>query len=230
MAISARSHRRAAAIRQMRLALSAYYRVMAIRLTILCLLFALTGCHSAPRNESTAGLDRTADARMLLQGQFDNREQVVQAQAAATTENPAPPHVVVTIEPTSQVDWSLWRVRMDVDAQTSLDATWAMRTQTETDASTALIPYYLLKPATAPVAQTFDPQAWLSLEACALRGEFTRSRIQLGADGMPCVVVATGIGPRRALLPVAIEREGEWLHVHLYYRGTDLRVDARRAQ
>lgn len=189
-------------------------------------LLLLMGAQSAYGSDKSAGA--AANAPVLLQGRFDNREQVTQAAAKAGAENSPMPHVVVVIEPTQQAGWSLWRMHLEADAENSLDATWAMQTRIEGDGSKALIPYYQLKPPAPPAADAFDAQTWLSLEACALRGEFGKSRIRAGADGMPCVVVATGVGPRRILLPVAIEREGDWLRFHLIYLGIDTRVDARR--
>jgi hypothetical protein len=115
-----------------------------------------------------------------------------------------------------------------MDSETSLETSWTMQLSSQSDGSTILIPYFLYNPATPPTLQTFDPQPWLSLEACALGGEFDRARIRLASDGIPCIVVITGLGPKRALLPIAVEREGEWLRVYLYQGSTPLRVDARR--
>lgn len=189
-------------------------------------LLLLAGAQSAFGGDKA--IAAPANTAELLQGRFDNREQVTRAPAKVGAENPPLPHVVVAIEPTQQAGWSLWRMHLEADAENSLDATWAMQTRVESDGSKALIPYYQLKPTAPPAADAFDSQTWLSLEACALRGDFGKSRIRASADGMPCVVVATGVGPRRILLPVAIEREGDWLRFHLIYLGTDTRVDARR--
>lgn len=117
----------------------------------------------------------SANVKALLQGRFDNRQQV--AKAPSNVEHPIP-HVTVVIEPTSKPDWSLWHVHVDTDAESSYDQTWAMRTGVEHDGSGALIPYYQLKQTSVPDAATFNPQDWLSLEACALRGNFTKARIQ----------------------------------------------------
>jgi len=36
------------------------------------------------------------------------------------------------------------------------------------------------------------------------------------------------VGARRALLPVGIEREGEWLHLDMNLRSVRTRIDAKR--
>ncbi len=167
----------------------------------------------------------TANASALLQGRFDNRDQV--GKASSDPEH-AIPHVTVTIEPTPQANWSLWHVHLETDAQSSFDQTWAMQARAEYDGSGALIPYYQLQQTQAPAAAAFDPHGWLSLEACALRGEFKKNRIEGMAEGEPCVAVSINVGARRALLPVGIVREGEWLHLDLSLRGVRTRIDAKR--
>jgi hypothetical protein len=79
-------------------------------------------------------------------------------------------------------------------------------------------------------AAEFDQKQWLSLDACALGGRFAASRIvaQAPADEM-CVAETMGLGGKRAFLPTAVEREGNWLHVQLIYFGKPWRVDAQRA-
>lgn len=196
---------------------------------ILPVLLILAGCAAhvtATRSDSTV-----ADVQALLQGRFDNREQVAQMQAKPNVEDAPVPHVIIAIEPTARVDWSLWHVHLDLDAETSTDATWAMQTRVEYDGSKALIPYYQYKPVAPPVAQGFDPRSWLSLEACALRGDFSKARIQGTAESYePCVAEVTGIGPRRALLPAAIEREGERLRIILAIAGSRTGIEAQQVQ
>lgn len=167
----------------------------------------------------------------LLAGRYDNTAQVAQAQSKATTDNPAPPHVNISIEPTPSANWALWRVHMDVDADTALDAVWAMHIERRTfDKSLALIPY-TLRPSvdsTKVNAATFDEAQWLSLEACMLRGEFSQSHIAAHSEGEPCAAEGMGLGGKRAFLPASVERDGESLRVYLIYRGAPLAVDARR--
>ena len=186
-------------------------------------LLVLAGCGLAQQG-ALAGT-KPAEANALLQGKFDNRQQVATAQPGA--QGPVP-HVIVAIEPTSQSDWTLWHVHLAVDAENTFDQTWAMQTRVEYDGSRSLIPYYQYKPTAPATVATFDPKTWLSLEACALRGEFGKARIKGMSEGEPCVAVTMSIGPIRTLLPVGIDREGEWLRLDLNYRGARTRIDARR--
>lgn len=201
------------------------------KISMLLILVVLATCQTAQCKEQEAAGVSTASVGALLAGRYDNSAQVAQAQGKATAENPAPPHVTVAIEPTQQADWALWRVHMDVDADTALDAVWAMHTSRRAfDKSLALIPYTLrpsVKIATLNAA-AFDETQWLSLEACSLRGDFGKSRIVAHSEGEPCAAAGMGIGGKRAFLPASIERAGDWLHVQLIFRGTPLRVDARR--
>jgi hypothetical protein len=188
-------------------------------------LLLIAGCHSeAQRNSAAASV---ADVQTLLRGQFDNQAQAALGKAPADAEN-AIPHVIVTIEATTQVDWSLWHVHLNTDAESVYEQTWAMQTRTEYDGSKALVPYYQVKQTAVPLAATFDPHAWLSLEACALRGDFGKARIRAMSEGEPCAAASMGIGSKRALLPVAIEREGDSLHFDLNYKSARTRIDARR--
>jgi hypothetical protein len=190
---------------------------------ILHALLAFAGLAAA----QLCGAAGAADANTLLQGRFDNREQVAKAKPGAQD---LVPHVTVTIEPTPQDGWSLWHVHLEADAENAFDQNWAMQAQLEHDGSTSLVPYYQFKPAGPATAATFDPKTWLSLEACALRGKFDKTHIKGMSEGEPCAAVTMSIGPLRALLPVGIDREGEWLHLDLNYRGVCTRIDARRVQ
>ncbi len=82
--------------------------------------------------------------------------------------------------------------------------------------------------ATQASPQGFDAPAWLSLEGCALRGDFGKARIQAVAGGVPCMGVANGIGAQRAPLPLAIDRQGELLHLDFIYRDTASSIDAHK--
>ena len=168
-----------------------------------------------------------AKAQALLVGTFDNAAQVAKAPSGA--EQPIP-HVTVKIEPTPQKDFSLWHVRIQTDAESTFEQTWAMQTRIEHDGSGALIPYYQLHQDSVPSAAAFDGQGWLSLEACALRGNFTPTRLQGMAEGEPCVAVSMSVGARRALLPVGLVRDGEWLHLDMNLRGVRTRIDARQSR
>jgi hypothetical protein len=169
---------------------------------------------------------KQAKAQGLLLGTFDNGAQVAKAPGGA--EQPVP-HVTIKIEQTPQRDFSLWHVRIQTDAESTFEQTWAMQARIEYDGSGALIPYYQLHQESVPAAAAFDGQGWLSLEACALRGEFTPTRLQGIAEGEPCVAVSMSVGARRALLPVGFTREGDWLHVDMNLHSVRTRIDARRS-
>ena len=190
---------------------------------LLRLLPLLAGCGLALQGTRAGTVP--AEANALLQGKFDNRQQVAAAQSDPQGQIP---HMTVAIEPTSQSDWTLWHVHLEVNPENAFDQTWAMQTRLEHDGSTSLIPYYQYKPKGLATVATFDPKTWLSLEACALRGEFTKARIRGMSEGEPCVAVTMSLGPIRTLLPVGIDREAEWLRLDLNYRGARTRIDARR--
>jgi hypothetical protein len=195
---------------------------MRSKILIAFALLWLTSVHAAPPNTKAA--DVTASVETLLQGRYDNREQVAKA---PTDAEHAIPHVTFVIERTPKPDFSLWHVHLETDAETSYDQTWAMQAKVEHDGSIALVPYYQFKQTSVPVANAFDPKDWLSLEACALRGEFAKARIEGMSEGEPCVAVSMNVGARRALMPVGVVREGEWLRVDLNLRGVRTRIDAK---
>ena len=195
---------------------------MRSKFPVALVLLWLTSVHAAQPNTNAA--DVTASVQTLLQGRYDNRDQVAKA---PTDAEHAIPHVTFVVESTSKQDFSLWHVHLETDPETSYDQTWAMQAKVEHDGSIALIPYYQFKQASVPVASAFDPKDWLSLEACALRGNFAKTRIEGMSEGEPCVAVSMSVGARRALMPVGIVREGEWLHVDLNLRSVRTRIDAK---
>jgi hypothetical protein len=204
-------------------------KLVALPLVLAVIVFAFA--ETAQCKELTAADVSTASISSLLAGQYDNAAQVAQAQTKARVDNPAPPHVTVSIEPTQLADWALWRVHMDVDSDTALDAVWAMHIERRTfDKSLALIPYTLRPSIDLKTvnAVTFDESQWLSLEACMLRGDFSKSHIAAHSEGEPCAAEGIGLGGKRAFLPASVDREGDSLRVYLIYRGTPLAVDARR--
>lgn len=202
-------------------------------MTVLALLAAYPTAQCKERADDTASVTSIG---ALLAGRYDNSAQVAKDKA----KHPPSQHVTITIEPTPQADWELWRVHMDVDPEvaasagsdTSLDAVWAMKfSRNPRNKSLQLIPYAprpSIDIATLS-ASAFDETQWMSLEACALEGDFRTSRIaiQVPPDEM-CVAVTMGLGGKRAFLPNSVEREGDWLHVQLMYFGRPWRVDARR--
>jgi hypothetical protein len=204
----------------------------------LLLLAGFATCPSAHSKDPASGAT-VAEISSSLAGRYDNSAQVQLGKTSGQT--PPPQHVTITIEPTPQQDWQIWRVHMDVDSEiaqlagsdTSLDAIWAMNlSRSAPHKMLELIPY-TLTPAVdlaSVKASEFDPKQWLSLDACALGGQFAVSRIVAAApaDEM-CVAATMGLGGKRAFLPTMVEREGNWLHVQLIYFGKPWRVDAQRS-
>jgi len=161
-------------------------------------------------------------------GEYDNHEQVWTARAASGIV--APPHVVLTLEATTKPDWSLWHVHYD--ATPPLDARWAMRRSGSGNGTVSLVPYRPIVDAPAPAA-TFDEKQWAALDACAMRGNATAAGIRVAADVAACAAIVPGIGAAAALLPLTVERDGEFLHVRLYAdqaRGVDARDDTRKVE
>jgi len=201
------------------------------------ILAILAPCPPAPSREADPPAS-VAEVGRLLVGRYDNSAQVAQGKKAGET--PAPQHVTITVEPTQQPDWELWRIHMDVDpavaqsagSDTSLDAVWAMNfARVANDNALQLIPYSLNPSVDAATVHgsTFDKAQWFSLEACALHGHFGASRVvaQAPTDEM-CAAETMGLGGKRAFLPTWIERDGEWLRAQLVYFGKPWRVEARR--
>jgi hypothetical protein len=185
---------------------------------LLFVLLLLAACQSQPHRSGEPAPTATPT---VIEGQYDNHEQVWAVREGGA--NP-PAHVVVAIEPTRRPDWTIWHVRLDVVPP--LSAAWAMQ---RVDASTWL-PHRAT--VTAPAGgDTFDAQQWTPLDACALRGESSSGGIRASADMAACSAIAPGIGAQAALLPIALEAEGEWLRLRLYAdqaRGAQARSEARR--
>ena len=207
-------------------------------LSMMLILGVLAAWQPALARERDAAATSVADVARLLVGRYDNRAQVSRGKKAGETS--APQHVTITIEPTQQAEWTLWRIHMDVDpavaesagSDTSLDAVWAINiSRVPNDNSLQLVPYSLNPSVDAATVHgsTFDKTQWFSLEGCALHGDFGKSHIvvQVPPDEM-WVVDTMGLGGKRAFLPSWIERSGEWLHVQLMYFGKPWQVDARR--
>jgi len=143
-----------------------------------------------------------------LAGRYENSAQVERGKTSG--QQPPPQHVTITIESTPQKDWQIWRVHMDVDPEvaqladsdTSLDAVWAMNLSRSAPRKKLQLTPYTLAPAVdlaSVKASEFDPKQWLSLDACALEGQFAASRIvaQAPTDEM-CVAETMGLGGKRA--------------------------------
>lgn len=168
-----------------------------------------------------------AAAAVVEPGRYENRDQ---AAASPRDADSAVPQVTLTIEPTPQADFTLWHVHLQTDPDSVYEQTWAMQSRTEHDGSTSLIPYFQFKQTATPAAATFNVHEWLSLEACALRGEFGKTRIRAMAEGEPCVAASMNVGARRALIPVGIVRDGARLQLDFNLRGKRTRIDLRRSR
>jgi hypothetical protein len=201
-------------------------RILSSSLILLLLGACTTLQHIAPgRGAANA---TTSPTSASLAGNYDNHEQVWSARASSGVI--APPHVVVTIEATPKGDWSVWHVHYD--ATPALDATWAMKRIGASDERMSLVTHRPIVDAPASAA-AFDEKQWAPLDACALHGNGSAGGIHVAADAVACAAIVPGIGALAALLPLAIEREGEWLHVRLYAdqaRGVDTREDTRKVE
>ena len=195
------------------------------RFAVLIVLLSLAGCHEVRR--APAASSSAPAASPAPQGVFDNHAQVWQAHETAPGAVP-PPHVSVVIEATDQADWTIWQVRLD--ATPPIEALWAMHAVAQSDGTQALVPHRALV-ATPVAAPKFNAQEWAALDACTLRTAVrSLGSAALSADMTACAAIAPGVGAQAALLPLGIEREGEWLHVRLYAdqaRGADAREDLR---
>ena len=204
-----------------------------LAILLLLLTLPLAACQTVLRGESARGpthapVDRAFGAN-LLDGEFDNHEQVWAADKGNSTAI-LPPHVVVTIETTPNKDWTVWHILLD--APTPIKAVWAMQTIDAAGDANSMLPHRALV-ASPAMGTSFDTKQWTPLDACALHGTITFADIRVSADPAACAAIVPGIGPQAALLPLAIEREGEWLRVRLYAdqaRGADTREDARKVK
>lgn len=188
---------------------------------------ALAGCQSlSPATSARASL--AAPAASNIEGVYDNHEQVWTAREQSSAV--APPHLRIGIEATPDREWSLWQIHLD--AASPLDASWAMRRVGQGDGKLVLLPHRAL--VTNPAqGKDFDRKQWAALDACALRGGGDEASMRVAADPAACAALAPGIGVQAALLPLSVEREGEWLRVRLYAdqaRGPEVREDTRKVR
>ena len=106
------------------------------RIALALFALSLAACHDVRR---APGYPTTASATPpAAEGVYDNHAQVWQAHESAPGAV-QPPHVVVTIDATSQPDWALWRIHLD--ATPPVDAVWAIRSMTQSDGALALVPH-----------------------------------------------------------------------------------------
>lgn len=187
---------------------------------------ALVGCQSM----QPAALKRTstgAQSSAVLDGVYDNHEQVWNAGGPAG--GLAPPHLRVGIEATSDPAWAVWQIQLDAGAP--LDVRWAMR-RIVLGGKLTLLPHRALV-ADPAHGKAFDSRQWVPLDACALHGDDGAAVMRVVADAGTCAALAPGIGTQAALLPLSVERDGEWLRMRLYAdqaRGPDAREDLRKVR
>jgi hypothetical protein len=187
---------------------------------------ALVGCQSmqpAALKRASAG----AQSAAALDGVYDNHEQVWNA--GGNVGGIAPPHLRVGIEATADHAWSIWQIHLDAGAP--LDVRWAMRRIVQ-GTRLVLLPHRALV-ADPAQGKAFDSTQWVPLEACALHGDDAPAVMRVAADPATCAALAPGIGVQAALLPLSVERDGEWLRVRLYAdqaRGPDAREDLRKVR
>lgn len=190
--------------------------------TLLAVLAAvsLSACQTAAPRSSTP-LDDSQGRRAWFDGEYDNHGQVAQA-----TGIPVPP-VRFQITPLRIAGWYAWKVHQG--GETPIDATWAMRTLKSLDGSLVMTPWRAL--VTDPALdKDFNPDQWVAMDACTLRGAITADGLEVRSDLASCATVAPGVGTAVALLPVSIVHAGDALRVRLYadqVRGPEAYTDAR---
>jgi hypothetical protein len=184
----------------------------------------LSACQNNPPRIASSVAAPQSGQRAWLDGEYDNHEQVM------VSGSPAVAPVRFEITPLQKAGWYAWKVHMSGGSE--LSATWVMRSLKRVDGSLELTPYRALV-ATAALDKAFDPDQWVALDACTLRGAATASGLEVRSDLANCATVAPGIGTTAALLPLEIRHDGDTLSVRLYSdqaRGPDARIEARRVR
>lgn len=192
---------------------------------IVGLLGALAACQHVPMRSHDAGTNATVDAG-AWEGVFDNHQQVWLAQQDGATPWPEARFAIAALQ---RPGWHL----MDVELQSAspLHTRWLLHQQ-QTGAGLRITPYHALVPEADPEAGS-DVRQWTALAACTLEGSRTQSGFLTSADVSACMTIAPGIGTAAALLPIALEFDGQWLRARLYSdqaRGADARHEARRVE
>jgi hypothetical protein len=191
-----------------------------MRLPLLLSFLLLGGC--AALQPARAPLPAASNDAPLA-GEYDNHSQVWAAGGAGDTL--PPPHVRIVIQPVDDGAWSLWHIRLD--AQPPLQATWAMQRR-GAGPDAVLLPHRASVATPAP-ADRFAAAEWTPLDACALHA--TGEGGGFVADAAACALLAPGIGPAAALLPLAAAHAGDTLRLRLYAdqaRGPEAHEEARR--
>ncbi|MEZ5463106.1 MAG: hypothetical protein R3F00_15155 [Dokdonella sp.] len=184
------------------------------------LVVSLSACQTSP-SRGGAPVAVGDGQRAWFDGTYDNHEQVAQSTGIAV------PPVRFEITPLNIAGWYAWKVRQT--GETTLEATWVMRTLKSLDGSLVMTPWRALV-ADPGLGKDFDPEQWVALDACTLRGAIASSGLKVRADLPSCTTIAPGVGASVALLPIEIEHIGDALRVRLYadqVRGPDASTDAR---
>ncbi len=195
------------------------------------LLLALAACSTLASSPRPAVPVTVGTTGPLFDGEFDNREQVL----SAPTSGVPIPRVVVTLRSLNtrsnkNGNWLMWQTRMPGSVPD--EAVWAMNVARADDGSAVATPYRALI-AAPDTHDDFDPRQWTPLTACALRGSITSTGLNLTADAAACATIAPGVGAQAALLPLTMQRDGEWLRTRLYAdqaRGVQAHEEARRVR
>ena len=192
--------------------------------TLATVLFVpLAACHSdAVRDEPVA--IAAGGQRPWFDGEYDNHEQSASAPGLSV------PHVRFVITPLPQPGWYAWNVTQT--GAGGLSTTWAISSFKSVNGSLSLTPYRALSK-TPSLDQQFDPNQWVALDACTLRGAVVADGVEAKADLASCTTVAPGVGAAAALLPLSIQHDGESLRVRLYAdqaRGPDAQIVARKVK
>ena len=207
-----------------RITASVYPCTMNMRISRIFILLLAGILASACQTTPTRGSAAVADApgqRAWFDGTYDNHEQVARSTAIPI------PRVRFEIAPLQPSGWYVWKVVQS--GETELESTWVMRSLKSIDGTLVLVPWRSLV-ADPALGKEFNPDQWVALDACSLRGAIASGSLEVRSDLSTCATIAPGIGSSVALLPVSIEHVGDALRVRLYSdqaRGPDAFTDAR---
>lgn len=194
-------------------------------LLISCLLALLTACQSMPSRTLDAAPPRAAGTS-TWEGQYDNHQQVWRQRQGGQA---ALPQARFDVAATGGPDWYVMDV--DLNMPPAQQARWLLHRQVNGE-QVRITPYHPLRADADPEAGN-DSSQWAPLLPCAMRGTRSASGLGVQADIAACATIAPGIGAAAALLPIGLEKEGDWLRVRLYSdqaRGSDARHEARRVE
>lgn len=208
-----------------------------MRRLILLSLLVLAGCDSFGGSRAdNHHAAPSAPGDLVLNGEFDNHEQVQSAGASV-----AVPHVRETLR-LAENDRSghlwLWRLHSG-DGAGATESAWLYRIATVDKGDRyTFTPYRALDDAAraALVAGKdfkFDDKQWAELTPCTLSGERKDSKLVASADVGACSALLPGLGATAALLPLKLTFDGDMLSTVTFAdqaRGTTASIDARRVR